>query len=112
MAALNVTQAGVTTAVQEFDAALSAAVHHEKISSPLSSFSEKALLELRGKRVDVIQGFGDRLSECRFSARVLGVFLPALGSDVGTSLLLLEDGYSDEMMDSFDASDLRLVVVE
>ncbi|MFG8561890.1 hypothetical protein ACEPTN_31735 [Pseudomonas aeruginosa] len=111
MAALNVTQAGVTTAVQEFDAAASAAVHHEKISSSMAALSVPELLGLRGRRVHLVR-FPGRAFECQLSAQVMAVVVPAPNAPIGASLLLFEDGESVDLMDYVDASELRLVAVE
>lgn len=82
---------------------------HEKVSCSMDALSELELLELRGKRIQVVQQFEHTLPEARFVARVMAVHLPAPDSGVETSLLLLEDGYSLDQVDYVDVSRLTLL---
>lgn len=82
----------------------------EKISCSLSSLGESELLNLRGKRIRVLQRV-EHLPVSRFVAQVMAVQLPAPGSGVETSILILEDGYSSDQLDYVDVSDLTLLEV-
>ncbi|WP_165666570.1 hypothetical protein [Metapseudomonas otitidis] len=81
----------------------------EKISCSMAALSELELLELRGKRIQVVQQFEHTLPDARFVARVMAVHLPAPDSGVETSLLLLEDGFSLDEVDYVDVSRLTLL---
>ncbi|WAB91024.1 hypothetical protein OSS47_23270 [Pseudomonas citronellolis] len=83
----------------------------EKISSSGMTLGESDLLGLRGKRLDVVQSRGAFLPESRFIARVMAVQLPAPGSAIETSLLLLEEGSDDDCMDFVDISHLTILSV-
>ncbi|HBO3435319.1 TPA: hypothetical protein NEQ81_006490 [Pseudomonas aeruginosa] len=115
MAALNVTQAGVTTAVQEFDAALSAAVHHEKIScSDGAPLEPLALLggRFRVGQTALVDHDDDRglvFESWVYDADVLAVSVGSPLHNVPTRLLLLEDGYSVDQVDYVEVS--RLVIL-
>lgn len=82
----------------------------EKISCSLASLGESELLNLRGKRIRVLQRV-EHLPVSRFIAQVMAVQLPAFGSGVETSVLILEDGYSSDQLDYVDVSDLTLLEV-
>jgi hypothetical protein len=82
----------------------------EKISCSLASLGESELLDLRGKRIRVLQRI-EHLPVSRFIAQVMAVQLPAFGSSVATAVLILEDGYSSDQLDYVDASDLTLLEV-
>lgn len=82
----------------------------EKMSCSLASLGESELLSLRGKRIRVLQQV-EHLPVSRFIAQVMAVQLPASGSGVETSVLILEDGYSSDQLDYVDASELTLLEV-
>lgn len=81
----------------------------EKISCSMATLSEPELLDLRGKRIKVVQHFQNALPDERFIARVLAVHLPASDSGVETSLLLIEDGHGADSGDYVDVADLTLL---
>jgi hypothetical protein len=83
----------------------------EKISYSLQSFSEHELLCLRGKRIHLIQRHDSFLADSQFFARIMAVQLPAAGSSVETSVLLLEDGYAEDQMDYVDIAKLTVLEV-
>lgn len=110
MANANVT---VTPAVQGFSstqANLSGVPELEKISCSLASLGESELLDLRDKRIRVLQRV-EHLPVSRFVAQVMAVQLPAFGSGVETSVLILEDGYSSDQLDYVNVSQLTLLEV-
>lgn len=82
----------------------------EKISCPLASLGEPELLNLRGKRIRVLQTL-EYSAMAPFVAQVLAVHLPASGSGIETSVLLCEDGHNTDQSDYVDVSHLQLIEV-
>jgi len=110
MATANVTG---TSAAQGFCAGKSGpnkTAELEKISCPLASLGEPELLDLRGKRIRVLQIL-EYSPMTPFVAQVLAVHLPAPGSDIETSVLLCQDGHSSDQSDYVDVSHLQLIEV-
>ncbi|EIU5459008.1 TPA: hypothetical protein ACPHWC_006727 [Pseudomonas aeruginosa] len=112
MAEVNSTQSVDTPAFSVSGCLRENGGHYEKISCSASALSESELLALRGKRVRFVQRFNCSTPDSCFSALVMGVALPFVGAGISASLLLLEDGYSAEMMDYFDVSSLYVQGVE
>lgn len=110
MANTNVTGTHETYGYEAFSLCPEKRHELEKISCSLSSFSESELLELRGKRIRVLQSFKYQ-PVSRFVAQVMAVSLPVQGSGLETSVLLREEGCNAEELDYVDAAQLTLLEV-
>lgn len=110
MAASNLTGTPVVQSFGTTQPCASELPELEKISCSLALLSEAELLDLRGKRIRVLQSFRYQ-SASQFTAQVMAVNLPLSGFGFETSVLLRQDGHSVDYLDYVDVSHLTLLEV-
>jgi hypothetical protein len=107
----NSTETLATPALNDFRQIGVLPTEHEKMSRSMVSLTEGDLLDLRGKRIQLIQASEYGFPEERVIARVMAVAVPAAGTNIKTSLLLLPDGCEPDYMHYHDVTTLTLQAV-
>ncbi len=107
MAALNVTQTGMTAGAQRFLSVVEIPAELEKISCWFGDFSQANPFDFFGKRIRVGEQVQSHYGDDRgfvdesivYEAKVIAVQVGSVADGVETGLLLKQDGYSSDFVD-------------
>ncbi|EIU3495207.1 hypothetical protein IPC367_29275 [Pseudomonas aeruginosa] len=107
MAALNVTQTGMTAGAQRFLSVVEIPAELEKISCWFGGCSQANPFDFFGKRIRVGEQVQSHYGDDRgfvdesivYEAKVIAVQVGSVADGVETSLLLKQDGYSSDFVE-------------